>query len=456
MSKTKQKIVNPDKMPWYTIIAWPTRGISLSCNIIVLGFLTYYCTNLLKMDPILVGMLLLASKLFDGVTDLAAGFLVDKTNTRFGKARPYEFAIIGVWVCTILMFACPDLGVVGKSIWIFVTYTFVNSVFATLLNADECVYLARAIKLESDRNILVSVNGLLITLFCTIVSIIFPILMGGPLGETPSGWTTIVMIFAVPLGVIGLGRFAFVKERKDADSVAAGQKIDGKAFMKALKTNPFIFILAGATLFSQIITNMGTAVGTYYFDYIVGDVEKMSVVGTLSLISPFVLLLMPALLKKLTLSQTVIAGSVLGIIGSAIKGFAGANMGMLIIGNFLVLVAALPLAYYGAIMVVSCMDYSEWKNGDRIEGAFASVNGFASKVGSGLASVVVGFVMGAAGFDADLAVQPTAVLDSVVALASWIPLAMFIIIIILMVFYKLDKMMPQIREELDARHQQNQ
>lgn len=455
MSRKKEKVVNPDKMPWYTIIAWPTRGISLSCNIIVLGFLTYFCTNLLKMDPVLVGTLLLASKLFDGVTDLAAGFLVDRTNTRFGKARPYEFAIIGVWACTILMFACPDLGVVGKSIWIFLTYTFVNSVFATLLNADECVYLARAIKLESDRNILVSVNGLLITLFCTIVSIIFPILMASPLGETPNGWATFISFFAIPFAVIGLGRFFFVKERQDTDSVTSGQKIDGKAFARALKSNPYIFILAAAILFAQIITNMGTAVGTYYFDYIVNDIEKLSLVGTLSLISPFFLLLMPALLKKLTLSQSVIAGSVLGIIGNVIKGFAGANIGMLMIGSFLGLLAALPLSYYATIMVVSCMDYNEWKNGDRVEGAFSSVSGFAGKVGSGLASIIVGFVMGAAGFDVDLAVQPTAVLNCVVALNSWVPLGMFVVIIILMMLYKLDKMMPQIRADLDKRHQEN-
>lgn len=447
-----KKIKNPDKMPWYTLPAWSTRAVSLASNVIVLGYLTFYCTNMLGMSATLVGTLLLMSKLFDGVTDLFAGILIDKTNTRFGKARPYEFAIIGVWACTILMFSCPELGVTGKAIWIFVTYTFVNSIFGTLLNSSESVYIARAIKLESDRNVLVSVNGLVVTLACTVISIIFPILMG-TMGTSTGGWRTMIMIFAVPLGIIGLGRFAFVKEHKDAVSADIGQKIAISEFLHALGTNPFIFLLAGAGLVTNVISSIGMAVGTYYFQYVVGDVTLMSVMGIMGLISPFFLLIAPALLKKLSLSKLVIWGSVLGIVGNIVKAFAGANMGMLVAGNLIGSLSVLPLSYFGPIMVISCMDYSEWKNGKRVEGVFSSVSGFAAKVGAGLASALVGIIMGAAGFDGTLAVQPKAVMGSIVALYSWIPAILFVVVIILMRFYKLDDMMPQIQTELAQRRQ---
>ena len=86
----KGKTNHSDKLPWYKTLAWSTRSVSLACNIMVVSYLTYYCTNVLVMPATIVGALLLVSKLFDGVTDIIAGFIVDNTHTRFGKARPYE------------------------------------------------------------------------------------------------------------------------------------------------------------------------------------------------------------------------------------------------------------------------------------------------------------------------------------------------------------------------------
>ncbi|MBS4461945.1 MFS transporter [Aerococcaceae bacterium zg-B36] len=443
----KNHIVS-DKLPWYKALAWSTRGVSLSCNIIITGYLTYYCTNILAMSASLVGTILLVSKLFDGVTDLIAGYIIDNTNTKLGKARPYEVSIIFVWLTTLLMFSCPDLGIVGKSIWIFATYTLANSVFATLLNASESVYISRAVKSDMARNILVSVNGIIIMFGSVLVSTVFPILMG-TLGTSSGGWQKMIAIFALPLGIIGIGRFLFVKERTDVVA-AQNQGVDMKTLINALKSNKFIFLLSGAVLLYNFINSLGT-VGTYYFQYIVGDVTKASVVGLISLITPFVLIFMPAILKRLSFSKVVSAGAVLGIFGNVIKGLAGANMGLIIVGNLLGVLAALPLSFYAPVMVISCMDYSEWKNGDRVEGAFSAVNGFASKVGAGLSSIITGFVMGTAGFDGTLPVQSAAANNAIVALYSWIPAVFFVVIIVLMKFYTLDDMMPQISADLEAR-----
>lgn len=449
MSTKEKKQKDPNKMPWYMPLAWSTRGVSLACNVVIVGYITYYCTNVLMMPATLVGTLLLVSKLFDGVTDLIAGYIVDKTNTRLGKARPYEISIVFVWLTTLLMFSCPDLGMVGKSLWILVTYTFVNSVFATLLNASESVYIARATADENSRNILVSVNGIVIMLGTIIVSTSFPILMG-TLGLQPGGWTRIILIFAIPFGIIGLGRFVFVKERADAVT-ASTEKIKMSTLINSLKVNPYIFLLAASVLLYNFVNSIGT-VGTYYFQYIVGDVTKASILGLLTMVTPFILMVMPLILKKFSFRQVVVAGAVCGVVGNVIKGFAGANIPMLAIGSLLGVVGALPLSFYAPVMVISCMDYSEWKTGERVEGAFSAVNGFASKVGAGLSSIVLGFLMGAAGFDSALAVQPDSAIKSIVALFSWIPALFFVIIIILMKFYDLDNRMPQIKADLAAHH----
>ncbi len=448
MSTKEKKVKDPARMPWYMPLAWSTRGVSLACNVVIVGYITYYCTNVLMMPATLVGTLLLFSKLFDGVTDIIAGYIVDKTNTPLGKARPYEVSIIGVWLTTLLMFSCPDLGMVGKSIWILVTYTFVNSVFDTLLNASESVYIARATADENSRNILVSINGIIIMVGTIVVSTAFPILMG-TLGTQPGGWTKIMLIFAIPLGTIGLGRFIFVKERKDAVSANA-EKIKMSTLLKSLKVNPYIFLLAGSVLLYNFVNSIGT-VGTYYFQYIVGDVKKASILGMLSLVTPFILMVMPMILKKLSFRQVVVIGAVCGVIGNVIKAFSGPNVPMLAAGSLLAVIGALPLSFYAPVMVISCMDYSEWKTGERVEGAFSAVNGFASKVGAGLSSIILGFLMGAAGFDSSLAVQPASAISAIVALFSWIPAAFFVVIIILMKFYDLDDRMPQIKAELEER-----
>ncbi len=87
--KTKANWADPnttaenEKLPGYLKWAWTSRGLSLALNVILIMQLTYYCTDMLGMGAALVGTLLLASKLFDGVTDLCVGFIIDRTNFRY-------------------------------------------------------------------------------------------------------------------------------------------------------------------------------------------------------------------------------------------------------------------------------------------------------------------------------------------------------------------------------------
>lgn len=432
-------------------LGWSGRGVSLASNVTVLTYITFYCTNILGMDAVLVGTLLMASKLFDGVTDLVAGILIDRTNTKWGKARPYEFAIFGVWVSTVLLFSCPELGTVGKCIWIFAMYTFVNSIFATLLNASEAVYLVRAFKYDDDRNKLVSINGLLITLFCTVISIIFPILMG-TLGTTRGGWTTMFLIIGVPLALIGFTRFLVVKE-VNTDVATENSVVEFKEFLPALK-NKYVWLLVGITMLVFLVQNGNTAVGTYYFQYIVGDVTLMSVVGMLGLVSPFLLLIMPKLLQKISISQLFFVFFAIGVVGGVIRGFAGANLAMIMIGSILLTLALLPPSYFSLILITYIMDYHEWKTGSRVEGVIAAINSFASKLAGGLASGGVGLIMGLAGFDGTAEVITSSARTSIVALYSWIPAVLFVVLLVLMRLFDLEKKLPQIRSELAARRGQ--
>lgn len=342
---------------------------------------------------------------------------------------------------------------VGKSIWVVSFYTFTNSIFATMLNGDEAVYSARAFRTSADRNKSISANGIAITLACAIVSIVYPQLMK-TIGTTAAGWTRMILWTAVPLGIIGMGRFIFVKELDDVIPPSS-KKLEAKDFINALKSNPYIYLMMLAALLSNLSNGIGTTVSTYYFTYIVGDLGKMSIVSMLSLAGLVVMPFLPMLLKKVSVSRLIMIFSAVGAIGSLIKFFAGANMAMLMAGNLLCVFAPLPMSYYGILLVLGCMDYSEWKTGVRVEGPISATYSFSYKVGTGIASALIGIYMGAAGFDGTAAVQTAAANSSIVALYSWIPMIFFIIIIVLMKFYKVDEMPPKIREELAVRRKQN-
>lgn len=161
------------------LFQWQSRTVSLACNTLILGFLTIYCTDTLGMPAALVGTLLMASKIFDGASDLIAGFIVDRTNTQIGRARPYELCIIGLWGCTWLLYSCPpEFGLLAKSIWVFFMYAFSNSIFATFLNASHTAYMVRAfskreyyVKLSSYGSIITMMGAVIVNVSFIVASL---------------------------------------------------------------------------------------------------------------------------------------------------------------------------------------------------------------------------------------------------------------------------------------------
>lgn len=95
----EKTVVKKDRFPAGRFLAWSGRGISVAGNVIVLTYLSIFCTDTPGLAPALVGILFMVSKVIDAITDLVAGYVIDNTKTRFGKARPYEFCIILLWLC---------------------------------------------------------------------------------------------------------------------------------------------------------------------------------------------------------------------------------------------------------------------------------------------------------------------------------------------------------------------
>ena len=446
---TKRK-AKSGTLPGYYIPAWSAQAVSYAIAFLLLGNITYYCTNGIGMNPAVVGAILLVSKLFDGVTDLIAAVVIERTRTRWGKVRPYVLLMVAAWVFIILLFSTPNFGTAGKVFYIFVMYFMANSVCITLVNGAEPVHMARSLKNPEDSSTVLSISGLIASIAATVVGIIFPLLIAS-VSVTEHGWTKIALLLGVPCMILSYFRFALIKERDDcAEAETSGtEKFGFRDMIEVVASNSHVLILVLVQILANVFSGLGSGVGTYYFQYIMGDISLGSLVGLTSIIGMMTLLFVPALIKRSSVKKVMQAGILLGLAGNIIRTFP--NLPMLMVGNLLTSIAVIPTGMLLPSLLIDCMDYNEWKTGKRVEAIFGSLNAFSMKLGSGISSVLVGAVMAMTGFDAQLDVQNAATNAGIIALYAVIPAAMFLIMFAALRRYRIDQEMPRVREELQIR-----
>lgn len=453
MAKEK-KAKNPKAVGFGRMMAWQLREVSSGIALMAIGYITLYCTDTLGIAPAIVGTLLMASKILDGFTDIVAGFIVDRTNTKLGRGRPYELCILGMWLCTWLMFsASPAWSTVFKCIWIFCAYALVNSVFYTLLSANKNVYMVRAFKYNEQYVALNTYGGIISMLGVVIFNVMMPGMVEKFSGSA-SGWSRLMLFIAIPMALIGLLRFIFIPEKYDVDvknEQGQVQRADFGDVKKVLGNNPYIYIVALILLVANFVTNMG--VGQYYFRYIVGDLSMLGVIAAIQVLGVPVVIAFPALIKKFSIKAIIIAGCVCNILGYGLVYFAGASIPVLGVAAVLYGIGGVPISMLTNLLIVECADFNEWKGMQRMEGTLGSITGFATKLGSALGTFVLGVLLSAAGYISSEAVvtQPDSAIAMIRALNSLIPAALWVLVLLSLSLYKLDKLAPQIRAQIDAR-----
>lgn len=437
-------------LPGYFIPAWSTQSVSYAVAFLILGYLTYYCTNIIGLSASGVGMMLLIAKLFDGVTDLVAAVLIERTNSRWGKGRPYVLLMPVAWIFIVLTFSTPNIGKIWQVFYIFVCYFMVNSVCITLFSAAEPVHLARALKNTEDSSTVLSLSGMIMGAAGGVLSVAFPLMITG-IGTREHGWTLIALILGVPCCILSFIRFAFIKERKDipVNDTKNGHRFGLGDMVRVLINNKHVLILLLMQILANVFSGLGTAVTTYYFQYIMGDINMQATVAATQLVGMLMLAAVPAIIKRTSIKKVMTGGIILGIIGNLMRIIP--NFYVLLIGNLFTGIAVIPTGMLLPSLLIDCMDYNEWKTGERVEAIFGSMNSLGMKLGSGLASVLAGFVMGITGYNGMAAVQSATAQQGIIALYSWIPAIMFLIMLIAFHFYKIDKEMPKVRVELEQR-----
>ena len=441
--------------PW----VWSSRFVSFSAAYYLIAQVSFYATENAGLSIGLVSALILFSRVFDGLTDITAGFIIDKTRTRWGKARPYELFIIPTWILLIMLFSIPRLSGVGKASWFFILYLLINAVTMTFLTSSEPVYLGRATTERDLQARAVALASMLAVVSSVIISIFLPYLMDS-WGRQEGGWTKIMLLFGIPCMTFGLIRFFFIRELPEEEIIAArgdqikkAGDISVKDTLKLIACNKYIFLIGALSLMSQIINGLNTVMISYFFEYYIRDLTRMSLVAMLGAIASLSYILFPLFVRKWGAVNYVKMGLVLAVAGNVIKYFAGTSMTGILIGSVLSLIPGPSvMGFFGSIFVIQCMDYGQWKTGVRIEGPLSCVFGFSKKVGTGLGSALVGIILAATGFIEGAAgsgaSQPAEALMAIRLCYSLFPAAICILMLIVLHFYDLERNYNLIKKQL--------
>ncbi len=446
-------------------VLWSSKNIGLMIKTgLITTYLSFYCTDVLGMGAALIGGILLGCKLFDGVTDLVAGWLIDNTHTKYGKARPYEWSILFCGIFTILLFSAPHMGTVGKAVWVAFMYIMSEAVFSTLVNTSDPVYTLRAFPEEKERSAVYSVSVVFSQIISVTMGVVLPQFIEAA-GTSQSEWSKLILLLVGPTALLGMVRFFFVKEKsvdhKDAGNDIAEEKkakqkehISVKTGLKAIGKNRYILILMVMIIVIIIASGVMNTAGTYYFKYFVGDIGKMGVVNTSMFASVLMLLIFVPISNKIGKCRVLQIGLILATLGCLIRILGGTNLATLTIGMGLIMFGVMPISLYAPLYLFDIIDYGEWKTGERVEGMLAALPAFATKVANGLSVSLASLILGAAGYDGQLEVQTEKAMWAINLNYNILPfICMLIMTVISLVWFNLDKEMPTVKKELAERHQ---
>lgn len=459
----KEKTTNPPKHGGLRNLKngvfWSSRYISTAVtNTLFTSYISFYATEVLGMSLAMVAAVLLVTKLFDGVTDLIAGFIVDNTHSRFGKARPYDWCIPFIALFTILTFSAPKAAPMVQAVYIGVMYVLTQAVFGTLLGASDNVYLLRAFPNDKERNNVFGVS----TVFGQFVSLILGVMIPkwiSAAGVIQSEWTKMVIFATVPIAIFGMIRFFAIKEVTVDEPVintdGNKEKKQGVSFMdgiKAIVQNKYILILTLAIFTIVVASGFLNTSAAYYFTYYVGDISQMSVIAVASFASLLMLVMFVPLANRFGKGKVMKVSLLIALGGCILRWIGGTNMITMGVGLGLMMFGIMPISVYFPLFLFDIIDYSEWKTGKRVEGVLAVFPNFANKVAAGLSVSLGGFVMGASGYVGGLETQSESAMRAINMSFNAIPTILLgIMTVIIFVFYNLDKQMPTVKEELEAR-----
>jgi GPH family glycoside/pentoside/hexuronide:cation symporter len=391
------------------------------------SFLTQYYTDSVLVSAAFVGTMMLIMRLADGVTDIIQGVLIEKTHTRFGKARPWLIlSIIPLLVTTVLVFNVPGtLTGTGKAIYICITYFLMATVFYTMFSLGYWAMLPLVAREDKDRARLSSAAKICGFVAGTLISVItVPILnaLGG--SNNQYAWRIVAVVFALFALVLSVLCAVFTKERK-RDKKSENRKVEIKTGVRELLHTKYFYIAVGFAVCTSMIGAIVLGAPLYFTRDVLGNSNYYPYLALVYSITTVIgLAVAPKLYDKAGKRQVMYSGCVVAILGRIVGIFNPYSLSLTLVGTF---ITAVGMAMYTAgawTLASEIVDHLEPKLGGRIEGLATTATSFGNKVGTGLGAAALGWSLAYGGYNARLPRQGVMVQRAEIFLLYILPIVL--------------------------------
>jgi GPH family glycoside/pentoside/hexuronide:cation symporter len=435
----------------------------------ILFFITYFYTDVFGIAPATLATMFLITRVWDAVNDPIMGAIADRTNTRWGKFRPYllwvaiPFGLVGVAV-----FTTPDLSMTGKIIYAYVTYILLDFVY-TAINVPYSALMGVMTSNARMRTILSQfrfaaafLGGLIIQ-----YSVLKLVRILGK-GNEAQGWQLTMVVLSVLAIIMFFITFAATKERVKPPKE---QKTYLKEDLRDLFGNKPWLLIGGATVFQLTYITIRNGSIIYYFKYFVGDQQLMLfgntymfscdnmtstflIAGTLATILGIVL---TGWFTRVFGKRNCYVGflGVTGIFTAIFYFFNPVNVIPMFIMQLFASFTFGPVSVLQWAMYTDTADYSEWKNYRRATALLMAASLFALKLGVALGGALLAGLLAFHGYNPGVE-QTAGGLLGVKLVMSIYPAIPAIIGAAIMLFYPLtNQMMVDIEKDLNERRRKS-
>lgn len=419
----------------------------------IASFIIIYMTDVVGIAGSVIGTIILICRFADGFSDIFMGSIIDNTNTKMGKAKPWIFwtaPILGI--LTFMLFNVPDvISYSGKIAYIFIIYFLISVIFYTANNVAYSSLVSFMTNDEKDRVSLGSIrfifsnlSVLCITTFTTFFVINF--------GDHQQGWTYTAAIYgllcAIPLMITGY----FVKERnvahKQYHDVKEKKRIPFSLIIKSLITEKY-FLITIVLYLLWYLRQTDNGMRIYYATYIFHNANIMAILSISTLLPTILgLLIAPKFSEKVGIKNSIMIGLFISIVSYVIMTIFSENLTLLIIGLVINGIGLVPFTAALSGIVADVGDIIYWKTGVPVQGSIFSLASAGMKIGSGLQSAIVGWSLSLGGYVAGASVQSAGTILAIKAMQIYFPLLMIVFIGLLTLFLNYEQFIKKIKAQI--------
>lgn len=468
----KSKVHSQDVCPsekWLGYLLGPAGALLL--NAVLATYLNVYYTDVLKLTHVWGGAFLVAfpiiSKIIDAVTNVVMGYIIDRTHTSAGKARPWLLLSAPLLTVTgILLFTVPSGSEIVQVIWVMVSYNLFYSFAYTIFNMSHNLMVPLSTRNITQRGGLSVFNQIsTIMMSGILVALVFPMVIMPVIGVDQGKWITLMSalsILALPLTLL---EYYFTKERVTLEERSAGieKTVPFAQQLKAIFTDRYMLLIYAYFLIYTAGTFIKNISLVYFCNYVLGTYNDgitqtmLSVIGGIPMgIGIFAVW---PLAKKFGKRNVTLAGFILYAIGGAICWAFPTSMTVMLVGQFIKNIGGLPCSYVFMALFADVLDHVEWKSGFRCDGIAMSIYNIIAVAMVGICTGIFNGMLAGAGYVAPEILNgvtvATAQSDTVkgVITFGFVGLEVFtgVILAVLLVFLNVEKSIEKKQAEIKAR-----